>query len=246
MISSLVLLRCELKRLRADRRYLYSLLVIVLLTWDILFRLISGGLYRTAPYSQWSYSTFISMVSPMLVTMIILLCSKLCSQHDQATQPIIRATSYSMPFLWMVRATAVLIMYSTTLTLTVGMALTYYAVIYGQTSFSSFAIPTLVMALPAALFFLGLALVIGRWSGSMAYALIPVAVLAGFVNLDLPPWLDFFGNNMLATYPAMAAARSGGMPIPFVLPTSFTISRWLLTALGCTLLLVSCLLPNHQ
>lgn len=238
---NLALIRYEIKRLIFTKKYFYMVLLLAILTIDILMRLIIDGFCSTAPFSKWSYTEFITLFSPILLIILILLCTSIFSQKEETVKSILYSAPISEAKYYMIKCTAIALVFIITAAVPVIISFLYYAFLFGYTKYQYFILPILLFMVPCSVFIFGFSIVLGKISGKLLYALIPFIFIIGFLNLrSLPVWIDLFGNNFLDGYGFYYILTNKNQITPYIIPNNFICSRLIFTASGILLFISAC------
>lgn len=238
---NLVLLKYEIRKLIFTKKYFYMMLLLIIWTVDILMRLIINGFRHTAPFSQWSYTEFINLVSPILLMILILLCTSIFSEREKAVRSIIYSTPIAEAKYYMMKGSAITIVFIITAAIPILISFVYYVFLFEYTQYQYFIVPILLFMIPCSVFIFGLSIVLGRISGKLLYALAPLTFIMGTLNLHfIPTWLDLFGNNLMNTYAISFISRIDSEVIPYVIPNNFIYSRVVFAFLGIFLFAFAC------
>jgi hypothetical protein len=106
--------------------------------------------------------------------------------------------------------------------------------------FGDFIHPIVVFLLPSVVFVFGLSMAAGRISAKLVYGLVPIVFLFGFLNLELPVWVDLCSNNFLLHYHKMLFRSLGSMEAVYHIPMNFLLSRMVLAISGVVLFAFAC------
>jgi len=238
-LNSISLIRHETKRLVFNKKFLYMILLLGLYTSDILLRLVIYGEYGTAPFSKWSYSSFITMISPMLMIILILLCTSVFSEKEIKAKKIIYSTPITQVKYYIIKASSIFTAYMSAALIPIIVSFIYYGIFFKFYNYSSFIKPIIYFLIPSSILFLGVSMLIGRISLKLLYALIPFAFLNG-LNFRFPVWIDLFGNNFLLDYGSIAWRNNFTGTIPYNLPLDFILSRAVFICFGIILFMITC------
>lgn len=237
-MNNLIPLKYEIQRLVYNKKFFYLLLITGVYTYDVLTRLIIDGTHGTAPFSQWSYTSFITLINPWLLSLLVLLSISVFSPKEAAARRIVFSAPISEARYYLIKGMALGAAYLLAMTLAVGMSLVFYRCLFNFTLFGDFIRPILVFALPAAVFILGLSLALGKLNDKSLYLLLPLVFLSGLYNLGLPVWVDLNGNNLLQDYPLLLRMQYKGA-LPYTLPAAFIYSRAAFASAGIILLILA-------
>ncbi len=226
----------ELRRILLTRTYLYSLLLIMLLSQNFLGRLIINGTYGAAPYSQISYAQFLVLMNAPLLTVLMLWCAGVFSEKERAVRRIVLSTPLTNAGYLGLKAAAIAAAFVLTAGLMVAGSFLFYVRQFGFHAFQEYLNPLAVFVLPSAIFILGLSLAAGQLHARLPYGLIPVVFFLGVLNLRLPQWLDLSGNGYLFSYPKILMRALGTGEMTYHLTTDFLVTRIVLALAGVALL----------
>jgi hypothetical protein len=236
-MNTVTALGWELRRILLTRTYLYSLLLILLFSQNLLGRLIINGMYGTAPYSRISYAYFLVMMNAPLLAVLMLWCASVFSEKEQAVRRIVLSTPITNAGYLGLKTAAIGAAFLLTAGLMVAGSFVFYSRQFGFHAFGEFLNPLAVFVLPAALFVLGLSLAAGQLHPRLPYALIPIVFFMGVMNLNLPQWLDLSGNGYLFLYPKILMRTLGTGEMTYYLTGSFLTTRAVLVVAGVALLI---------
>lgn len=238
---NLSLLKYEIRKLVFTKKYFYMILLLTIWTIDMLMRLVINGFCSTAPFSQWSYTDFITLFSPILLIILILLCTNIFSEREEAVKSIIYSTPVSEAKYYILKGSAVALVFIITAVIPVIISFVYYAFLFEYTQYQYFIVPILLFIIPCSVFIFGFSIFLGKINGKLLYALIPLIFIMGCLNLgSVPVWLDPFGNNFLEGYARVVIIISDSEVVPYVIPSNFIYSRLVFIALGILLFAFSC------
>ncbi|BCZ46802.1 hypothetical protein psyc5s11_28690 [Clostridium gelidum] len=238
---NLVLLKYEIRRLILTKKFFYMILILCVWTVDVLMRLVINGFYYTAPFSQWSYSEFINLFSPILFIILILLCTSIFSESEKSVKNIIYSTPISESKYYIMKGCGVFVVFIITTIIPIVISFVYYAFLFEYTEYQYFILPILLFIIPTSLFIFGLSIFLGKINNKLLYALIPFTFIMGALNLRyLPVWIDVFGNNFVQDYGLHFIMGSDSDVVPYIIPNDFLCSRLVLVALGILLFIFAC------
>lgn len=238
-MNSISLIKHEIKRLIFNKKYFYMVLILALSTSDTLLRLVIHGRYGTAPFSKWSYSSFTTLISPLLMIILILLCTNVFSQKEIKVRKIIYSTPITQTKYYTIKAASISIAYLITSFVPILMSFIYYGVLFKFYNYISFVEPIIYFLIPSFILFLGLCMIIGKISLKLLYALIPFAFLNG-LNFDFPVWIDLYGNNFLLNYGHTVWENNTMGIVPYNIPSDFIVSRAIFIIFGIILFVITC------
>lgn len=237
------LLRYEIKRIVWSKKYLYIVLLIVASTYDSLMRLITGGYMGTAPFSDWTYTLFLNLISPLLMVAMIFIISNTFNDKEMRARSIVLSSPISQTQYYILKSAAVFVTFILTSLVPIFMSFIYYKAMFGYNEFGSFINLIFVFLFPTFIFFLGLSMFLGKINIKLIYGLIPVAFLMGALNLGgsiIPIWVDMFGNNFFDMYSLSMLIGREMEVVPFEMPNTFIYTRLEFILLGLMFLLYTC------
>ncbi len=235
-MNTIAALGWELRRLLLTRTYLYSLLLIILFSQNILGRLIINGTYGAAPYSRVSYAHFLTLMNAPLLTVLMLWCAGVFSEKERAVRRIVLSTPLTNAGYLGLKTAAIAAAFVLTAGLMVAGSFVFYGRQFGFYAFQEFLHPLAVFLFPSASFILGLSLAAGQLHARLPYGLIPAVFLMGVLNLNLPQWLDLSGNGYLFSYPKILMRTLGTGEMVYHVTTDFLVTRVVLALAGVGLL----------
>jgi len=242
-LNRLWLIGCETKRVVLTRQYLYVMALLLLFISTLLGRALSYGSFGTAPFSQVSYSAYLTGLCPLLLSILALLCAPVFSGREVAARRILLAAPVSLATVLGIRACGVLLAFSGVVLIPVIYSLAFYAWQFRFYEFGSLLHPAAVFLGAPTLFVFGLAMALGRSSSKLVYGLIPLLMFTGIFNLNLPVWLDVSANNFMVDYPREVIRVTGSAEMVYQLPSPFLWSRLFLATTGILLLGYACWKP---
>lgn len=223
----LKMMRYELRRTLLNRLFLGLLLVNGLSAWFLLSFVIIMGTAYTAPFSIWSYCTYLGRTLPIATVTILLLLSNYYSRKQKQVEVLTAATPVSPFCQIMVR----------TLTAGIGFCLIYfvagllarlfYVRFFQFHDFAPFILPSILLLLPCFIFFTGLGQLLGSLHRGLIYALMLIALAC----CNIPSVFDFFGAAYFSAFPLTLPAGADGEPA-FRIELSFIIVRVLYLFIG--------------
>lgn len=231
-------LKYEVLRLAYNKKYFYMLLIESLFASHILMSFVSVGKDGTAPFSQWTYSEFLTSIGPLLSIILVMLCMSVFSEKEIAVRKIIFSAPLSESKYYLLKASAITAVLVFTASVPILLSFAYYAYYFNFYAYAEFLLPILLFLLPPQVLVLGLALVAGRINSRLLYLLLPV-LFQGFFCMRFPVWIDLFGNNFLS-WPLRLSLGVFEGPIPYTLPGEFLYSRLILIFAGVGLLALAC------
>lgn len=237
------LLRYEIKRIVWSKKYLYIVLLIAASAYDSLTRLITGGYMGTAPFSDWSYTLFLNLISPSLMVAMIFIISSTFNDNQMRARSIIFSSPITQTKYYILKSFAAFVTFILTSLVPISMSFIYYKIMFGYGEFESFIKFIFIFLLPTFVFLLGLSMLLGKINVKLIYTLVPIVFLTGTLNLGgdiVPMWADIFGNNFFDMYSLLMLIGREMEILPFKLPNSFIYTRLEFILLGLIFLLYTC------
>ena len=244
-MNDLKIIRYELKRLIFSKYYLFLLLVTGLFAYYILSQKVILGTSYTAPFSKWSYTTFLCDMLPFFLVILLFFCTYVVSRKELRVRTITLSTPLAVTRYYLCKAAAISGGVLLTIILVVGISFGFYALVFDYFAYSEFILPILLFIFPPLLFVFGLGLLLGSLNELFLYILIPLMFLSSSLGFSLPVWLDLFGRGIPLSYPySLQPGADGG--VPFLLPPGFWQSRILWALMGIVLFVLMCFLENKK
>ena len=219
----------EFKRLICNRIFLALLLISVLYSYMILNREIILGIAFTAPFSSWSFGSYLSGIMPLLMITLLFFITFMYSDHEKRVRQLTFAAPLDTVKLLLVKCASIIAAFLVIALFVIVLAFIFYAVLFGFTGFGNFIIPIVITVLPCLIFFLGAAFLLGKVQYNFLYVLMIAVLLLAF--LPLPAFLDLYGGSFFGTYPLTLPIGPDGEPA-FYLPASFILGRLFYCAAG--------------
>ena len=161
-MTNLVLLKYEMHRLILTKKYFYMILLLALWTIDVLMRLVINGFSSTAPFSQWSYTLFINLFAPILLVILILLCTSIFSEKEESVRNIIYSTPLSETKYYIMKGSAVALVFHHYCCIPIIISFVYYAFLFEYTEYLNFILPIVLFLIPTSIFIFGLSIALGK------------------------------------------------------------------------------------
>ncbi len=230
----------ELKRVIVSRKFFYLLLLLTISSYDTLTRLLADGAFGTPPFSQVSFTKYAILSNLLLLLAMALLCTNVFSEKELAVRKILFSAPISARGYFAVKGIAIGAAFAIAATWSITLCFIFYAWQFRFYQFGDFLHPILVFIIPPAVFVFGLCMALGRVSGSLIYALMPILFFWGGLNLNFPVWVDLSGNHFITNYPLALIRSIGTTEIVYHVPTDFLVSRVVLLIAGVALFGIAC------
>lgn len=216
--------RYELRRLLWNKIFFGILAVTAGWSWALLTGEVLLGTANTAPFSPWSFGSYLSRLLPLLCAGELFFLSFFTSGQERRTRVLTQAAPVDPRAYAAVRCAAVL---TGTLLLwlaAVGAYALFCAVLFGWKDFLSLLPTALLVLAPPALFCAGAGWRLGRTG-------LVCGLMAAVVLLTLLPLPDAFGfalSGFFASYPKTL----GVLDPPLCVPNGILLNRAVWTVLG--------------
>lgn len=230
------ILKYELRRLIWNKIFIGLLFINGVYSWYILSTDTIKGTAYTAPFSQWSFGTYLASVMPLAVLTMLFLVSIYYSKQEKQVEVLTTATPINPIHYALVRSGVIAIGFLIICMVLFGLSLFFYISVFNYWDFTPFILPTLMILLPCFFFSLGVGYIAGRIHPRLLYVLMLVALIIGFAGNGGD--FDFFGHGYFSSYPLTLPIGSNGEPA-FVVSAGFGIARVLYLVVGVILLTIS-------
>ncbi|WMM23575.1 hypothetical protein RBU61_11485 [Tissierella sp. MB52-C2] len=241
-MNNINLLKYEIKRTIISKKYLYMILILMAFTYDSLTRLVIGGYYGTAPFSEWTYTFFVQLTSPLVMSIMIFMMTNIFNEKELRARKILFSAPIPQSKYYMLKIVGLVVTFILTVLVPIIMSFIYYKILFDFSQFINFGKYIIWFLIPTFIFLLGVGMVLGKTSSKLLYGLIPIAFLLGSINTRsiLPLWLDIFGQHFfeMSTFAELFGRTS--QTISFNLSSDFIYSRLVFIFLGIILLMYTC------
>lgn len=247
-MNNINLLKYEIKRTIISKKYLYMILILMAFTYDSLTRLVMGGYYGTAPFSEWTYTFFIQLVSPLIMSIMIFIITNIFNEKELRARKILFSAPIPQSKYYMLKIVGLAVTFILTALVPIIMSFIYYKILFDFSQFLNFGKYIICFFVPTFIFLLGVSMVIGKISSKLLYGLIPIVFLLGTINTRsiLPLWLDIFGQHFfdISTFGELIGRKS--QVVLFNLSNHFIYSRFIFIFLGVILLIYTSLKRERE
>lgn len=217
----------ELRRMLLNKIFLGLLLVNGLFAWFLLSFDIIMGIAYTAPFSTWSFCTYLGRTLPLAMITILLMLSNYYSKKQKQVEILTSATPVTSFCQVMIRTLAAGVCFILIYCVVIALSLLFYTSFFRFHDFAAFILPSLLLLLPCFVLLAGL----GQLLGSIHRSLIYILMLFSFVISSIQNIFDVFGAGYFSTYPLTLPVSADGEPT-FHLNISFILIRLLYLTLG--------------
>lgn len=233
------ILKYEIKRLIFNKKFFYMVLIIGVLSYDFLTRLIIGGYGYSAPFSQLSYSVFMSMMVPFCLVVLFLFCTNVFSRKEINARKIVFSSPVTQTKYYTLKAAAILVSILIVSLVPIIMSFLFYSITFNYHNFLNFIVPIILFFLPPVFLAIGLFLLAGSISNKLLYILIPVIYFFSSFNFNQPNLLDFSGTSYLTSFSYTINPMLASSNILPNISSSFLISRLAFIVVGFVLFFIT-------
>lgn len=209
----------ELRRMLQNKIFISLLLANGLFSWFVLSTDIIRGVAYTAPFSTWSYCTYLGKVLPLAMATVLLLLANYYSKKQISVEILISTTPIPTLGKIVIRTLTAGICFGLICIVDISLVLLFYQNFFEYHAFAIFILPSVLLLLPCFLLFAGL----GQLLGSIHRNLIYGFILFSFLLCGLRNLFDVFGAGYFSTYPLTLPVGADGEP-------AFQISIWFLVS----------------
>lgn len=212
------ILKYELGRLLRSRLFLGFLVVNMWYGWQILNHTVIFGVANTAPFSPWSFGSYLSRLLPLLSVALLFF---LWNQHNEKARNmalLTDATPISPGRYLIIKTSALSLAWLLMALAAVGLGLGFLLALFeGDVPFPALLLTSAVTLAPPLVLFLGVGSLVGRIHAGLLFPLMALALGIGF--LPLPATWDLYGTWFFLEYPLTLETLDPAfsMPMPVVL-----------------------------
>lgn len=189
----------ELKRLLWNKIFFGILVICLGFGVSLLQGEIIMGVSNTAPFSPWSFGSYLSQLIPVICLGELFFLTFFLSDKKRKVNIIIQSTPISPWRYALIRCGTVLV---GTLLLAICVIILYlvsYTVLFGKFDYGALVLPAFLALFPAMLFCLGVGYRLGAIHPVLLYLLMPVIFILSIMPLQ--PILDFSMGSFFETHP---------------------------------------------
>lgn len=235
----------ELKRFVLSRIFLGMFLINGIYAWFVLATDIIIGIAYTAPFSGWSYCTYLGKTMPIAVITVLLMLAGSYSKKQKQVEILTCATPVTASCQMLIRAATIGVCFALICILEMLAALLFFVCFFQFDGFEVYLVPSLLIILPCFVFFIGLGLLLGRLHQSLIYVLILATFVVGFFNIGIKNAFDLFGAGYFSSYPLTLPVGNSGEP-DFVVRFAFIAARIVYLGIGTICIYISILLSKRK
>ncbi len=230
------LFKYELRRLLLNKFFIGLLAISCLYGWQLLSGSVIWGTADTAPFSGWSYGSFITGLLPILLITLLFFITFLYSKNENMVAVLVRATPTKPSAYVAMRMSAIVCGFALICAAVIVISLVFYAGTFRFTDFSAFALPALLVLLPAALLTLGLGMHAGQTHPWLIYVLMVAMLFIG--RIPLPYSIDVLGGSFFYIIPY--SLRTDVLTEPgFAVPPEVWAGRAIIAVVGVVLVVTA-------
>lgn len=222
--------RYELHRLLWSKFFLGLLVVTLWYAWQLLNYTIILGVANTAPFSPWSFGSYLARMLPLLSVALLFFLWNLCNAQASGMQSLTDAAPMERGRYQLTKYLAALTAWLVLAGMVVVLGAGFLWGLFGSAvSIASLLLVSVLALVPPSALLLGLGAVAGGFRSWTLFVLMALAFGAEF----LPG--DFYGGALFAEYPLAL----GVLDPVFSLPTSAVIEKLVVLLIGMGLLLLT-------
>lgn len=225
--------RYELMRLLFNKFFAGLLLAVLFYSRQVMLGKTILGVANTAPFSPWSFGSYLAGLQPVLMVSLLFFISFLCSRQAKAARSIIEATAVSPQGYRIVRYGAIALSFFLITALPLAYAFWLYGSVFHFTAWETLIGPLALTVIPPFLLVMGLGLLASQIHASLVFALIPAVLLIGY--LPLPGMMELYGTWLYTVFPGTL----GVLDPEFLVPASFLGARAIYSATGVVLIVIA-------
>ena len=186
----------ELRRLLLSKEYLLLLIATLAYSFSLLRSVVMFGTDYTAPFSQWTFCTYISSVSPILFILLLALCARQFTASERGAMSIIAAAPMPVSIFRSIRYATIACAFLITAVLSSGICFAFYWLVFDYTAFGGLACSGLMLILPSALLIFGAAMLLGNRKPVLVYILLAAVLIVGVFGISIPACIDIIGSSV--------------------------------------------------
>ena len=190
----------ELRRIVSSKSFLGLGVVAFWYGWQILSTVTILGTAHTAPFSPWSFGSYLSRLLPLLCVALLFLIWNQCNAKARQVEELTNVAAQSPGNYWLVKCgaavTAWLLLVLSLAVLGIGFLLALFG---RDVLVSAYVIPALAAVLPPMILLFGTGLLAGSLHPSLLFGMMVLAFGLGF--LSPPDSLDLYSSTLFSRYP---------------------------------------------
>lgn len=204
----------ELRRLLLNKGYWGLAAVSLVLGSQVLRSAVILGVADTAPFSPWSFGSYLAQLMPLLSVLLVFLLWNQCAEKTRGLEVLAQATPTPPQKLLFAKCGAVAVAWLLLTVLVVGLGIGFLVTLFGaDVPLGSFVLPALLTLIPPLFLLMGAGLWIGRARPALLFVLMAVVFLLGFV--PLPASVELYGTALFTEYPLTLEVLDPAFRVPF-------------------------------
>lgn len=228
----------EFKRLVLSREYLLLMVAVLAYCVALLRSTVIFGTLYTAPFSQWTFCSYLSSVTVLLLVLLLALCARQFTASERGAMAIIGATPMPASTFKAIRYGTIACAFLIAAVLSAVVCFVFYWLTFDYMDFGGLIASGLMLLLPSALLMFGAAMLLGNKKAALVYVLLAAVLIVGVFGISLPAYIDIIGSSV--TLPLYAGVHDFGFTSAFVAGRI----AFIVAGVGCTIL--SLRLPHKR
>lgn len=188
----------ELRRMVISKFFVAILIILGVYGWQTLSSVTILGVANTAPFSPWSFGSYVSRLLPIALLALLLSLSTFFTGAARDAQPVLEATPVDPRAYLAVRVLAAVAAFCTACIVPLCLGGWFLHRMFGFTAFGTLILPVLLVMIPAILLVTGIGLLAGQRSVLLLYGLMLLMLVLS--QLTLPQAVDFTGRWFFEAY----------------------------------------------
>lgn len=190
----------EFRRMVSSRFFLGLGAVTVWYGWQTLNTSTILGIAHTAPFSPWSFGSYLSQLLPLLCVTLLFFMWNLCSQTARRTEALTNTAAQNPGAYWLVKCGAAVTAWLLLVFLLASLGIGFLLALFGSdVPVNTYAIPVLAAVLPPMILLSGIGLLAGQVHASLLFVMMALVFGLGF--LTLPDCFDLYSSALFSRYP---------------------------------------------
>lgn len=226
--------RYELRRLVFSKFFLGLAAVTFWYGWQILNTSTILGIAHTAPFSPWSFGSYLSQLLPLLSVILLFLIWNQCNKPARRAEALTTATAQNPGTYRLVKCGAAAAAWLSLAVLLITLGIGFLLALFGRdVPVSEYTVPALTSLLPPLILLAGTGLLAGRIHSNLLIAM--TALVLGIGYLPLPDPIDLYSAVLFTQY-----SLTLDKPDPsFAVPMTSAIGKCIQIFVGITAFLAS-------
>ncbi len=226
----------ELRRLIGTKSFAGLLAVCLCFGWQILTTKTICGVADTAPFSPWSFGSYLADVMPVLCAALLFFLWNLFSGKARNVQVLTAATPVSWGWYLLVKCAAAAVAWLALVFFIILLGLGFLLALFGASvPIGWLLLSATTVVLPVLVFVLGIGFLCGRIHPALL--IVFLALMLALNLLPLPSAADLLSADFFSQYPLTL----GVLDPAFSMPLSVLIGKCICTILGAGVLFLAIL-----